>query len=207
VSLLIDWNSAQTFQVWRHYVVDFGSIDVTGAGLQSIKPTRQHWLQTIAARGDDDFGKVMAFPLMSRTIETQFLDDSGAKVDVDSWEWLGRNYVDVGLSQNTLSNGLPADRSLSGVPNVLVSPVYQHLQRPDEPVLVNEWTFGTPENETNNFRVTIAPFSMVQSSFAGTTKALVFAPASMKTRRIRFDSELVRKIATVKVSTRTKTSK
>jgi hypothetical protein len=207
VSLLIDWNSAQTFQVWRHYVVDFGSIDVKGAGWQFIKPTRKHWLQTIAARGDDDFGKVMAFPLMSRTIETQFLDDSGAKVDVDSWEWLGRNYVDVGLSQNTLSNGLPADRSLSGVPNVLVSPVYQHLQRPDEPVLVNEWTFGTPENETNNFRVTIAPFSMVQSSFAGTTKALVFSPASMKTRRIRFDPELVRKIATVKVSTRTKTSK
>jgi hypothetical protein len=90
---------------------------------------------------------------------------------------------------------------------VLVSPVYQHLQRPGEPVLVNEWTFGTPENETNNFRVTIAPFSMVQSSFAGTTKALVFSPASMKTRRIRFDPELVRKIATVKVSTRTKTSK
>jgi hypothetical protein len=29
----------------------------------------------------------------------------------------------------------------------------------------------------------------------------------MKTRRIRFDPELVRKIATVKVSTRTKTSK
>ena len=205
VSLLIDWNSAQTFQVWRHYVVDFGSIDVKGTGWQFIKPTRQHWLQTVAARGDDDFGKVMAFPLMTRTIETQFLDDSGAKVDVDSWEWLGRNYVDVGLSQNTLSNGLPADRSLSGVPNVLVSPVYQHLQRPDEPVLVNEWTFGA-HNRTNNFRVTIAPFSMVQSSFAGTTKALVFSPASMKTRRIRFDPELVRKIATVKVSTRTKTA-
>ena len=148
----------------------------------------------------------MAFPLMSRTIETQFLDDSGAKVDVDSWEWLVRNYVDVGLSQNTLSNGLPADRSLSGVPNVLVSPVHQHLQRPDEPVLINGWTHGTPGGTTNNFRVTIAPFSMVQSSFAGTTKALVFSPASTTTRRIRFDPELVLKISTVKVSTRTKTA-
>jgi serine/threonine protein kinase len=207
VSLLIDWNSAQTFQVWRHYVVDFGSIDVTGTGLQFIKPTRQHWLQIVAARGDDDFGKVMAFPLMTRTIETQFLDDSGAKVDVDSWEWIGRNYVDVELFQDTLSNGLPADQSLSGVPNVLVSPVYQHLQRPDEPVLINGWTHGRPGGTTNNFRVTIAPFSMVQSTFAGTTKALVFSPASMKTRRIRFDSEFVRKIATVKVSTRTKTAK
>jgi len=207
VSLLIDWNSAQTFQVWRRYVVDFGSIDVKGTGWQFIKPTRQHWLQTVAARGDDDFGKVMAFPLMTRTIETQFLDASGAKVDVDSWEWLGRNYVDVGLSQNTLSNGLPADRSLSGVPNVLVSPIYQHLLRPNEPVLVNEWTFGTPQNDTNNFRVTIGPFSMVQSTFAGTTKALVFSPASTTTRRIRFDSELVRNIATVKVSTRTKKAK
>jgi serine/threonine protein kinase len=209
VSLLIDWNSAQTFQVWRHYVVDFGSIDVTGTGLQFIKPTRQHWLQTVAARGDDGYGygKVMAFSLMTRTIETQFLDDSGAKVDVDSWEWLGRNYVDVGLASNTLTMGVPADCTISGVPNLLVSPVYQHLQRPDEPVLINGWTHGRPRGTTNNFRVTIAPFSMVQSTFAGTTKALVFSLASMKTRRIRFDSELVRKIATVKVSTRTKTAK
>jgi serine/threonine protein kinase len=219
VSLLIDWNSAQAFQVWRHYVVDFGSIDVKGTGWQFIKPTRQHWLQTVAARGEDDFGKVMAFPLMTRTIETQFLDESGDKLDIDSWEWLGRNYFAVPLPQNTLSNGLPADHTLSGVPNVLVSPISQHLQRPDDPLLVDQWTYW---NKTDNFRVTIAPFSMVQSSFAGkiwqdqrppnariggAVKALVFASASMKTRRIRFDSELVRKIATVKVSTRTKTAK
>ena len=206
VSLLIDWNSAQTFQVWRHYVVDFGSIDVTGAGLQSIKPTRQHWLQTIAARGDDDFGKVMAFTLMSRTVETRFFDDAGAKVDVDSWEWLGRNYVDVGLPQNTLSNGLAADRTLSGVPNLLVSPTHRHLGRPDEPVLVAGWTQGS-QSDMNNFHVTIAPFSMVQSTFAGTTRALVFSPACVQTRTVRLDSELWRKIATVKVSTRVATAK
>ena len=144
---------------------------------------------------------------MTRTIETQFLDDSGAKVDVDSWEWIGRNYVDVELFQDTLSNGLPADQSLSGVPNVLVSPVYQHLQRPDEPVLINGWTHGTPGGTTNNFRVTIAPFSMVQSTFAGRTRALVFSPASVRTREIRMDSELWKQIATVKVSTRTATAK
>ena len=225
VSLLIDWNSAQTFQVWRHYVVDFGSIDVKGTGWQFIKPTSKHWLQTIAARGDDDFGKVMAFPLMTRTIETQFLDESGDKLDIDSWEWLGRNYFAVPLSEDTLSNGLPADHTLSGVPNVLVSPISQHLQRPDDPLLVDQWTYSsnsTYSNKWDNFRVTIAPFSMVQSSFAGKiwwdqrppnarsggpVNALVFASASTTTRRIRFDSELVRKIATVKVSTRTATAK
>ncbi|WP_417746742.1 serine/threonine-protein kinase [Rosistilla oblonga] len=206
VSLLIDWNNAQTFQVWRHYVVDFGAVDVKGTGWQFIKPTNQHWLQTVAARGDDDFGKVMAFSLMTRTIETQFLDDSGSKVDIDSWEWLGRNYVDVELPQSTLSNGLSADRTLSGVPNVLVSPIYQHLPRPDEPVLVTAWTQGA-QSETNNFHATIAPFSMVQSTFAGTSLALVFSPASVQTRRIRMDSELWRKIATVKVSTRTATAR
>lgn len=204
VSLLIDWNSAQTFQVWRHYVVDFGAINVKGTGWQFIKPTNQHWLQTVAARGDDDFGKLMAFPLMSRTIETQFLDDSGTKVDVDSWEWLGRNYVDVGLPQNTLSNGLPTDRMLSGVPNLLVSPIHRHSGRPDESVLVTGWTQGS-QSKTNNFHVTIAPFCMVQSTFAGTTRALVFSPASVQTRKIRLDSELWQKISTVKVSNRTAT--
>ena len=162
---------------------------------------------------------------MTRTIETQFLDDSGGKVDIDSWEWLGRNYLDAGLPQNTLSNGLPADRTLSGVPNVLVSPISQHLQRPDDPLLVDQWTYSsnsTYSNKWDNFRVTIAPFSMVQSSFrgkigedqrppnarsGGPVNALVFASASTTTRRIRFDSELVRKIATVKVSTRTATAK
>ena len=143
---------------------------------------------------------------MTRTIETQFLDDSGGKVDIDSWEWLGRNYLDAGLPQNTLSNGLPADRTLSGVPNVLVSPIYQHLRRPDEPVLVAGWTQGS-QSDTNNFHVTIAPFSMVQSTFAGTSRALVFSSASVQTRRIRLDSELRREIATVKVSTRTATAK
>ena len=148
----------------------------------------------------------MAFPLMTRTIETQFLDESGDKVDIDSWDWLGRNYVDVGLPQNTLSNGIPADRTLSGVPNLLVSPIHRHLGRPDEPVLVAGWTQG-PQSETNNFHVTIAPFSMVQSTFAGTTRALVFSSVSVQTRKIRLDSELWQKIATVKVSTRTAAAK
>ena len=206
ISLLVDWNSAQTFQVWRHYVVDFGAVDVKGSGWQSSKPASQHWLQTVAARGDDDFGKVMAFPLMTRTIETQFLDESGDKVDIDSWDWLGRNYVDVGLPQNTLSNGIPADRTLSGVPNLLVSPIHRHLGRPDEPVLVAGWTQGS-QSDMNNFHVTVAPFSMVQSTFAGTTRALVFSPASVQTRKIRMDSELWKQIATVKVSTRTGTAK
>lgn len=204
VSLLIDWNSAQTFQVWRHYIVDFGAINVKGTGWQFIKPTNQHWLQTVAARGDDDFGKLMAFPLMSRTIETQFLNDSGAKVDIDSWEWLGRNYLDVGFTKNTLSNGILTDRTLNGVPNLLVSPIHRHLRSPDEPVLLTGWTQGT-KSDMNNFHVTIAPFSMVQSTFAGTTRALIFSPASVQKRRIRMNSELWKKIATVKVSTRTAT--
>ena len=206
VSLLIDWNSTQTFQVWRHYVVDFGAVDVEGTGWQFIKPTSQHWLQTVAARGDDDFGKIMAFPLMTRTIETQFLNDSGAKVDIDSWEWIGRNYLDVGFTKNTLSNGLPADRTLNGVPNLLVSPVHRHLRRPGEPVLLTGWTQGA-KADMNNFHITIAPFSMVQSNFAGTTRTLIFSPASVQTRRIRMNLELWKKIATVKVSTRTATAK
>ncbi len=206
VSLLIDWNSAQTFQVWRHYVVDFGAVEVQGTGWQFIKPKSQHWLQIVAAQANDE-GRPMAFPLLSRRVETQFVDNSGGKVDLDAWEWFADNYVNWQLPQSFQRGGLPADRNFNGVPNLLVSPVYQHLPLPDEPVLVNGWTFGTPQNKTNNFRVTIAPLCMMQSTFADSTKALVFSPASIKTRRIRFDSKLSRDIATVKVSTRTTKAK